>query len=313
MAQSGDSRVTGPRAVLLDIAAGTVRPVLPREIRRILGELSICLAFPIPLDGWQSLSKDGILLHRPLKLSFQWTKEFSSIRRVCNNLSFLQERENFKSKSCKELIHLLMPSPWNDHSVPPYSSAFYLTRTFFGRTTSKSPPPYTLSYTHGPRWTIFPTMLLWSHPVLTRILPPAPPGSGAKAHVLPLSISPPQHSWTLLVLLCESQVVHLHTCPQCPSISASPSCLLTFSPADQNFTETQNLLQVTSSKRSPQETALRHLLSFSQSDCTYCWLSLYGKSVLSPAKEPCSLQERCGCVSLSEVPSEVICTYNRFV
>lgn len=71
MAQSGDSRVTGPRAVLLDIAAGTVRPVLPREIRRILGELSICLAFPIPLDGWQSLSKDGILLHRPLKLSFQ--------------------------------------------------------------------------------------------------------------------------------------------------------------------------------------------------------------------------------------------------
>lgn len=123
----------------------------------------------------------------------------------------------------------------------------------------------------------------------------------------------PNTAGPLLVLLCESQVVHLHTCPQCPSISASPSCLLTFSPADQNFTETQNLLQVTSSKRSPQETALRHLLSFSQSDCTYCWLSLYGKSVLSPAKEPCSLQERCGCVSLSEVPSEVICTYNRFV
>lgn len=95
----------------------------------------------------------------------------------------------------------------------------------------------------------------------------------------------PNTAGPLLVLLCESQVVHLHTCPQCPSISASPSCLLTFSPADQNFTETQNLLQITSSKRFPQETALRHLLSFSLVLIVGCHFmgSLFCLQLRSPA------------------------------
>lgn len=83
----------------------------------------------------------------PLKLSFQWAKEFPRLIRVWNNLSFLQERENFERKNSREWIHLFMPSPCSDHLDPPYSSAFSWTRRFSGRSTSKSPPPYILSHT----------------------------------------------------------------------------------------------------------------------------------------------------------------------
>lgn len=80
--------------------------------RSILGEISICFALSAGIDSQLSVSKDRISFHRPLKFSFRWRKGFFRIAHFWEKkLSFLLERENFRSRSSRALIQLCMLPP----------------------------------------------------------------------------------------------------------------------------------------------------------------------------------------------------------
>lgn len=122
-----------------------------RRVEVFLENFPFASHFPYALSSQLSVSKDRVSCYRPLKFSFRWKKGFFRIARFWNNLNFLLERGNFKSRGSRDLIQLCMLTPpRNDHSVLPSSSAFHLTHGFFGRTTS-SHFLLPLCHTPGPR------------------------------------------------------------------------------------------------------------------------------------------------------------------
>ena len=128
----------------------------------------------------------------PLKLSFQWAKEFPWLLRIWNNLTFLQERENFGSKNSRVWTHLLMPSPCSDHLVPPLFFCLFLDSSLLWKVhfqvTSSSHSVTHTAY----RWNVFLRCSDLKMPLLDRL------------HGLLLGESPlpPMSIWHLSVLLC---------------------------------------------------------------------------------------------------------------
>lgn len=61
--------------VLLGIATGRLRPVLPEDVEAFLENFPSALHFPyLSTDNWQSLSKDGISFHGTFKTVISMSK-----------------------------------------------------------------------------------------------------------------------------------------------------------------------------------------------------------------------------------------------
>jgi len=91
-----------------------------RRVEVFLENFTFASHFPYTLSSQLSVSKDRVSCYRPLKFSFRWKKGFCRIARFWNNLSFLLERGNFKSRSSRDLIQLCMLTP------PGMTILFYL-------------------------------------------------------------------------------------------------------------------------------------------------------------------------------------------